>query len=55
LHYYSGITSEDVRKSDLLAELTDVMSEDVIQDLWILSIGLDNNPWDVYQPLIPVD
>ena len=28
---------EDVRKSDLLAELTDVMSDGVSQDLWILS------------------
>jgi hypothetical protein len=23
--------------------------------LWILSIGIDNNPWDQYQPLIPGD
>jgi hypothetical protein len=29
-----------VRKSDLLAELTDVMSDGVVQDLWILSIGV---------------
>jgi hypothetical protein len=50
-----GITSEDVRKSDLLAELTNVMSDGVTQDLWILSIGIDNNPWDLYQPLIPLD
>jgi len=45
--------SEDVRKSDLLAELTDFMSDGVSQDLWILSIGIDNNPWGQYQPLIP--
>jgi len=38
----------------LLAELTDVMSDDVAQDLWILSIGIDNNPWGQYQPLIPM-
>ena len=25
------------------------------QDLWILSIGIDNNPWGQYQPLIPVN
>jgi len=31
-----GITSEDFRKSDLLTELTDVMSDGVAQDLWIL-------------------
>ena len=48
-----GITSEDVRKSDLLAELTDIMPYGVSQDLWILSIGIDNNPWGQYQPLIP--
>jgi len=42
-----------VRKSDLLAELTDVMSDSVTQDLRILSIGIDNNPWGLYQPLIP--
>jgi len=42
-----------VKKSDLLAELTDVMSDGVSQDLWILSIGIDNNPWGQYQPLIP--
>ena len=40
-------------KSDLLAELTDVMSDGVSQDLRILSIGIDNNPWVQYQPLIP--
>jgi hypothetical protein len=44
-----------VRKSDLLAELTDVMSDGVSQDLWILSIGIDNNLWGQYQPLIPVN
>jgi len=49
-----GITSKDVRKSDLLAELTDVLSDGVAQDLWILSIGINNNPWDQYQPLIPL-
>jgi len=43
-----------VRKSDLLAELTGVMSGGVTQDLWILSIGIDNNPWGLYQPLIPI-
>jgi len=42
-----------VRKSDLLAELTDIMSDDVSQDLWTLSICIDNNPWGQYQPLIP--
>jgi hypothetical protein len=34
-----------VRKSDLLVELTDVMSNGVAQALWILFIGVDNNPW----------
>jgi len=48
-----GITIEDVRKSDLLAELTDILSECVSQDLWLLSYGIDNNPWGQYQPLIP--
>jgi len=38
-----------VKKSDLLAELTDVMSDGVSQDLWILSVGIDNNPWGQYQ------
>jgi len=38
----------------LLAELTDVLSDDVPQDLWLLSVGIDNNPWGQYQPLIPV-
>jgi hypothetical protein len=33
-----------VRKSDLLEELTDVMSDGVAQDLLILFIGIDNNP-----------
>jgi hypothetical protein len=42
-----------VRKSDLLAELTDVMSDGVTQDLWILSVSFDNNRWGEYQPLIP--
>jgi len=28
-----------VRKSDLLAELTDVLSGGVSQDLWLLSVG----------------
>jgi hypothetical protein len=41
-----------VRKSDLLAELTDVISDGVAQDLWTLSIGVDNNPWRQNQPLI---
>ena len=41
-----------MRKLDLLAELTDVMSDGVAQDLW-LSVGVDNNPWGQYQPLIP--
>ena len=50
-----GITSEDVRKSDLPAELTDVMSDGVSQDLWIFSVGIDNNPWGQYQPSIPFD
>jgi hypothetical protein len=44
-----GITNEDVRKSDLLAELTDVISDGVTQDLWIFSIGIDINRWDIYQ------
>jgi len=42
-----------VRKSDLLAELTDVLSDGVSQDLWLLSVGIDNNPWGQYQPLFP--
>jgi hypothetical protein len=25
----------------------------VTQDLWILSVGVDNNPWGQYQHLIP--
>ena len=33
-----------MRKSDLLAELTDVMSDGVSQDMWLLSVGIDNNP-----------
>jgi len=47
------ITIEDVRKSDLLAELTDVLSDGVSQDLWLLSLGIDNNPWGQYRPLTP--
>ena len=39
-------------KSDLLAELTDFMSYRVSQDLWILSVSIDSNPWGQYQPLI---
>ena len=46
------ITIEDVRKSDLLAELTDVMSDGASQDLWLLSVGIDNTPWGQYQHLI---
>jgi len=42
-----------VRKWDLLAELTDVLSDAVSQDLWLLSIGIDNNPWGQDQSLIP--
>jgi len=44
-----------VRKSDLLAELTDVLSDGVSQDLWLLSVGIDNNPWGQHQPLITGD
>jgi hypothetical protein len=29
-----------VTKSDLLTELTDVMSDGVAQDLWVLSFGI---------------
>ena len=29
----------------MLAELTDVMSDGISQDLWLLSVGIDNNPW----------
>jgi len=43
------MTSKDVRKSDLLAEMTGVMSDGVGQDLWILSFGIDNNLWSQYQ------
>jgi len=32
----------------LLAELTDVLSDGVSQDLWLLSVGIDINPWDQY-------
>ena len=38
---------------DLLAELADVMSEVFPHDLWLLSVGIDNNPWGQYQSLIP--
>jgi len=38
-----------VRKSDFLAELTGVMSDGVAQDLRILSIRINNNPWGQYQ------
>jgi len=48
-----GITIEDVRKSDLLAELTDALSDGVSEDLWLLSVGIDNNPWGQCQSLIP--
>jgi len=40
-----GFGFEDVRKSDLLADLTDVLSEGISQDFWLLSFGIDNNPW----------
>ena len=52
--HYPGITIEDVRMSDLLAYLTDVFSGSVSQDLWQLSVGIDNKPWGQYQPLIPL-
>jgi len=39
-----------VRKSDLLAELTDVLSDSVSQDLWLLSVVIDYNPWGKYEP-----
>ena len=48
-----AVTSEDARKSDLLAELTDFMSDGAAQDLWILSVGIDSNPSGPYQSLIP--
>jgi len=38
-----------MRKSDLVAELTGVLSDGVSQDLWILSVGIDNNSWGQYQ------
>jgi len=41
-----------VRKSDLLAELTNLLSDGVSQDLWLLSVGIDNNPWGQYQSLL---
>ena len=37
----------------MLAELTDVLSDGVSQDFWILPVGIDNNPWGQYRPLIP--
>ena len=40
-----------MKKSDLLGELTNVMSDGVAQDLWILSIGIDNNPWKTEETL----
>jgi len=43
-----GITIEKVKKSDLLADLTDVLSDGVSQDLWPLSVGIDNNPCGQY-------
>jgi hypothetical protein len=36
---------EDVRKSDLLAKLNDVLPGVVSQDLWLLSIGTDKTLW----------
>jgi len=39
----------------LLAELTDVMSDGVAQDLWILSIGFNNNSCAHYLPLIQTE
>jgi hypothetical protein len=33
-----GITSQGVKKSDLLAELTDIMSDGVAQDLWAIFV-----------------
>jgi len=42
-----------VKKSDLLADLTDVMSDGVSQDSWLLSVGIYNNPWGQCQRLIP--
>jgi hypothetical protein len=38
-----------VRKSGLLAELTGVMPDAVAQDLYILSIGVDNNYFENMQ------
>jgi len=32
-----------MRKSNLLTELTDVMSDGAAQDLWLLSVGIENN------------
>jgi hypothetical protein len=45
---------KDVRKFDLLAKLTDVLSDSVSQDLWLLSVGIDNKLWGQYQPVIPL-
>jgi len=36
----------------LLAELTDVLSDGVSQDLWLLSVGIDNNTCGQYQRLM---
>ena len=36
----------------MLAQLTDVLSDGVSQDMWLLSVGIDNNSWGQYQPLI---
>jgi hypothetical protein len=44
----TGVMSD----GSLLAELTGVMSDSVAQDLWILSVGVDNSPWGQYQALI---
>jgi len=41
-----------VRKSDLLAELTDVLLDGVPHDLLLLSVGIDNKPWGHYQPYL---
>jgi len=38
--------------SDFLAELTDVLLDGVSQDLWLLAVGSDNNPWGQYEPVI---
>ena len=41
-------------KSDLLAELTEVLSDGFSQDLWLLSVGIDNNPWGQYQLFVRI-